>query len=189
MAKEVGATNGKLRRALSSTQVMTEISVSGFSDVDVDTVREWCGFETNREAALAKLREYSEPFVFAENETERNKKKFLKSLKRAGLRVIEGKRFYHLVGGNDKGVAVRILREVLEKERDCELILVGLGDSTNDLELLKEVDIPVLVMGNNNRYNAAVRDAVRPYLAGAPGPEGWKRAINCILDGKKMRLA
>ncbi|MEQ8755571.1 MAG: hypothetical protein RID09_18920 [Coleofasciculus sp. G1-WW12-02] len=51
---------------------------------------------------------------------------------------------------------------------------MGLGNSPNDLEMLKAVDIPVIVPGNKG---------IHPGLSGkgwqvAPGSQGWAEAVS-----------
>ena len=101
--------------------------------------------------------------------------------RRAGLRLVRGGRFFHLIGANDKGRAVSALRGLYERARG-PLRAVGLGDSLNDAPMLRVVDIPVLVRRADGTYDPGID---LPGLVRAPGvgPEGWREAVLAILTG------
>lgn len=45
----------------------------------------------------------------------------------------------------DKGRAVQIATEIISENIHDEIISIGIGDSANDISMLKCVDIPVLI--------------------------------------------
>ncbi len=57
-----------------------------------------------------------------------------------------GGRFHHILGKNDKGKAVEILKELYEKQFSS-IFTVGIGDSLNDLPMLSVVDHPFFLKG------------------------------------------
>jgi len=175
--KEFGVPNRELRKTFTEVRNRTGVPAEGFSDMDAARVGKLCGFNSIEEARKAAAREYSEPFIFPDGTEKKSVEKVIRQLEKNGYRVIRGKRFFHLVGDIDKGRAVEYLKGIYGKLRGSKPETVGLGDSTNDMEMLKVADYPVLVMGRNKRYNREVKDRVNPMLAGAPGPEGWNRAI------------
>ena len=79
------------------------------------------------------------------------------------------------MGENDKGKAVHILTGIYEKELG-EVKTVGIGDSLNDLPMLKEVKIPVLVQKPGGGYDGAISLDNLIY-ADASGPYGWNSEI------------
>jgi mannosyl-3-phosphoglycerate phosphatase len=180
----LGESSRKIRTVLESVREEMKIGITGFSDMEISTIKSLCNFRTTREAQAAAEREYSEPFVFPKNTSEKKISEVLRRFEKHGLRVIRGKRFFHLVGKSDKGKAVEYLRDAYRRIGDSKSTTMGIGDSRNDIEMLLSVDIPVLVMGNNRRYNRDVKAAVDPILAGAPGPEGWQRAIDRLLASR-----
>jgi mannosyl-3-phosphoglycerate phosphatase len=106
---------------------------------------------------------------------------FLQRIEEAGLRYTVGGRYYHVHGDNDKGRAVTSLNRLFEKT--CGPILtVGLGDSLNDLPLLKAVDLPVLVKKPDGHHDRAVIEQL-PHVRRADkvGPQGWNTAVMEIL--------
>ena len=151
--------------------------IRGFSEMDLDEVINLTGLP-RREAALAKQREYTEPFVFDGNENE--ERELEKNVRNLDLNLTKGGRFFHLLGKNDKGKAVNIIAEMY-KETLPELKTVALGDSFNDLTMLQAVDIPILVQKPGGLYD---RQIDLPNLSRAPGagPIGWNKALLMILS-------
>ncbi len=108
------------------------------------------------------------------------------------LRVTAGGRFYHLTGNNDKGRAVRLLKKLYRLESG-KIITIGLGDSINDLPMLRAVDLPVLVArpeGQSFKIHDGTKNLLRTTC---PGPEGWAQAVSFLLGllnsgpGKRKR--
>jgi len=174
---EFGRPYAEVRQALDLIRASTGLPLRGFGDMTVDEIAERCGF-TREDAALAAMREYDEPFVGADAPA-------LAAVGReaeaSGLGVVSGGRFHHLVGGSDKGRAVRALRELYVKSRG-PIRTVGLGDSPSDEPMLREVDIPVLVLKPGG---GQVDELHLPGLVIAPyaGPKGWREAVLEILRG------
>jgi mannosyl-3-phosphoglycerate phosphatase len=83
------------------------------------------------------------------------------------------------MGENDKGRAVTFLKGLYEKQYG-PLRTIGIGDNLNDLPLLRVVDHPVLVQGENGMYEAEISlpNLIR---ANGIGPRGWSRAIMRLL--------
>ena len=102
-----------------------------------------------KEAELAKKREYDEPFLIegGEKEVEMVKEK----IKEKGLNYVWGGRFHHILGKNDKGKAVEILKELYENEF-FSISTVGIGDSLNDLPMLLAVDHPIFLRENGGPF-------------------------------------
>jgi mannosyl-3-phosphoglycerate phosphatase len=184
LVKEMGLRKSRIRAVFEKVRRETSIEMVGFSDMEIATVKSLCGFKTMRQAKMAADREYSEPFIFPPRvkEDEGTIEKVLIRFKELGLNVIRGRRFFHLIGDTDKGRAVRFLKNFYSEIDQPKSVTIGIGDSTNDLEMLEAVDIPVLVMGKNRRYDPVVRGRVDPLLAGAPGPSGWRRALEKLLS-------
>lgn len=152
--------------------------IRGFSDMDARTLARETGLNEDQ-AARALLRDFSEPFEFLDNAAKLDDLKH--EVARLGLSLTRGGRFFHLVGPNaDKGAAVSILSGMYRR-MNPELLTVALGDSLNDLAMLREADIPYLVQKPGNVYDPEVRfETIR--LAEGVGPEGWNRAILKLLS-------
>ncbi len=148
--------------------------IKGFNDMTINEVRHYTGMEAH-EAGLAKKRLFSEPFVCNANENIIDR--ITQEVHAAGCRLLRGNRFFHLLGNTDKGEAVKQLKHLYQKEYNTNQIKsIGIGDSMNDLEMLKAVDFPVLV---KKKYGKHLQEIQVPGLIYSPGigPAGWSRSI------------
>lgn len=155
-------------------------TISGFSDMTVDEISRLTGLDSER-ARLAAMREYDEPFIVSKSE-EVDKERLIEAAAKRGLQVTEGGRFYHLHGACDKGEALDRLTRWFRTRRG-PVKTMALGDSPNDLSMLRRVDYPVLV-----RSSRAYPDLLKeiPYLktTAEKGPAGWNAAVSDLLIGK-----
>lgn len=170
---ELGTPYKDIRRALDDMRSFGDII--GFGDMSAEEVAEDTGLSMG-EARMAKEREYDEAFKFSGDEDG-----LRKAIGKAGLNWTRGGRYWHIMGENDKGKAVKILVRLFERKLGA-VRTVGLGDSLNDLPMLRVVDIPILVQKKDGGYDARV-DAPRLIKANAPGPEGWNDEILRLLFG------
>ncbi len=129
-------------------------------------------------AVRAMRRDFSEPFVFQDNEKKLDLLE--EKIREHSLKLTKGGRFYHLIGErSDKGSAVELLIEAYRTVQP-DLISVALGDSPNDLPMLKKVDVPFLVGKPGGAHDPGVRfPGLR--LAQGIGPKGWNRVVLDLL--------
>lgn len=156
-------------------------TVRGFSDMTSEEVARETGLPPEL-ARLAVRREFDEPFRFLQDE-ERHAAGLAQWAAARGLRVTRGGRYWHLHGATDKGRAIRVLRELFERKLGPVRAL-GVGDSPNDLSLLRAVDVALAVQKSDGTYDAALVAGV-PGLRRAPGvgPEGWNQGVLEVLRG------
>lgn len=155
----------------------SRFKITGFGDLSPEEVAWLTGLST-AEARRAKVREFSEPFLLESVED----LPVLEGLvKQKGMKIVRGGRFYHLIGaGQDKGAAVRGVRDIYRRNDGGGRIAIGIGDSENDLPLLQAVDIPVLIPHAERGF----LDFSLPGLVKAreSGCRGWNEAMRRILD-------
>lgn len=152
-------------------------SVRGFGDMVAEEVAELTGLTLDG-AALAKQRDFDEPFVF-DGAPDAG---FLRAIEDAGLRWTQG-RIFHIMGTHDKGLAVKTL-ESLYRDEYGEITSIGLGDSLNDLPLLQSVDHPVLIRHEDGSFDDRIAMAGLMKTQGA-GPRGWNEAVLQLLAGEE----
>ncbi len=156
-----------------------EFGIKGFGDLSVEEIAKLTNLPLEK-AKLAKEREYTEPFIIENGE----KIKELEDIaKKYGLKITKGGRFYHLIGeGQDKGKAVKIAKEIFEKNLKTKVKTVALGDNKNDIPMLKEVDIPVLIPKANGKYE----ELNIPNLIKAkyPASKGWNEVVLNLLSNR-----
>jgi mannosyl-3-phosphoglycerate phosphatase family protein len=150
--------------------------VKGFGDMTTDEVMEVTGL-SREEAVMSRERDFDEPFLFEGGDAEREG--LVKTIEAMGLHYTQGQ-FYHILGNNDKGKAVSIVSALFRKAMGGHLVTAALGDSLNDLPMLKAVDRPVIVQKANGTYDGRLEGKGFARADGV-GPEGWNRAVMELL--------
>jgi mannosyl-3-phosphoglycerate phosphatase len=154
------------------------LRMKGFSEMNIEEIAACTGLPLE-EAALAAKREYSEPFVFSD--TSAQFRVLASLLREKGLRITRGGRFYHMIGQNDKGTAVGILRRIYANTYpDKKIWTAGLGDSANDIPMLRHVDMPIVIRKKTGEWEHI--QGIEPTIySDKPGPRGWAEIIHTIL--------
>ncbi|MBS4097086.1 MAG: HAD-IIB family hydrolase [Sulfuricella sp.] len=177
----LGTPHAEVRRRFVALRERLGVAVRGFTDMTVEEVAALTGLDVAL-AALARQRDFDEPFVF-EGAPDPG---FLRAIEESGLTWTQG-RLFHILGRHDKGRAVRLLRGLFERERGPSLA-IGLGDALNDLPLLEAVDQAVLVRHADGSCDA--RLAVPGLLTSVrPGPPGWGETLLQLLTGSGAEKA
>ncbi len=170
---ELGTAYEKLIKVINDIRRSTDLEILGFSDMDDQELSQDTGLDPGS-AKLARMREYDEAFRLL-NENEERADLLIEQIHSRGLNYTRGGRYWHLLGDNDKGKAVKLLADIY-KEKNGPVKTVGLGDSLNDLPMLNAVDVPILVQKPGGIYDPKIMDE-RIKRADGIGPVGWNRAI------------
>lgn len=175
-AIEMGVSYPRLRKALRHIEEQVGVSLVGFADMTVEDIAKVTGLAP-RDAERARQREYDEPFLIKYSPMALQG--IREAAQRLGLTVISNGRFFHLVGGTDKGRACRVLIDYYRKERGT-VSTAGIGDSPSDMPMLKVVDLPFLVErpGGGHAEGFEVEGLTR--VQGI-GPAGWAEAVKKLL--------
>ncbi len=171
---ELGTPYSELRKVLRGIKNASECEILGFGDMSIGEISKDSGLDL-KAAELAKRRGYDEPFRITG--TKKQIDKALKLIKSHGLNYTRGGRYYHILGDNDKGKAVRILTDIYRSKKPG-IKTIGLGDSYNDIPMLENVDIPVLIKRPDNTF-VEFEGAVRSTLV---GPDGWNEIILGLIS-------
>jgi len=175
----LGIPYGELLQIYRKLQETFPGHLMGFSDMSTKQIAENSGLTLNA-ARLAKQREFSVVFQIIDADFDMINQ-IIDKIKEYGLGCTRGGRYYHLHGDHDKGSAVRFLNELFRKIYD-PFFTIGIGDSMNDLPLLKAVDQPVLVKKISGRYeDLEVNSLPHICLMNGIGPLGWAEVVNQIL--------
>ena len=166
--------------ALAKAERQSGVRATGFGQMSLDQIVRCSGLG-KAQARLALQREFDEPFIISTEEP-RAWRRLRAAILRQGLRTTRGSRFFHILGRNNKGAAVRRVSAWFRRLYGRKLRSVALGDSPNDIPMLRTVDIPILVALPNGRYDAETLAAV-PHArrAGGIGPKGWNHAVLELL--------
>ncbi len=180
---ELGLPYHMLRDVLKQVEDAVETPLIGFGDLSIEEVMEVTGLPRTG-AALAKQREYDEPYMIEGPPT--LVEEVCRQVVMRGLRWTKGGRFFHLTGAHDKGQAAALLmrcyrRQLRLQERPDRIESVGIGDSLNDAPLLAMVDHAILVQQSNGSYDPDVHVPGMRRAVGV-GPAGWNQAVLALLE-------
>lgn len=165
----LGTPHGEIRRQFVALRAQSGAKVRGFTDMTLEEIKALTGLDA-QQAALARQREFDEPFVF-DGPPDTG---FLQAIKDIGLNWTRG-RIFHIMGQHDKGRAVRLLKSLFELEWGG-VVTLGLGDGPNDLPMLRAVDHPVLVRREADQAEDNTQVAGLT-LTQSAGPRGWNEAV------------
>lgn len=170
----LGTPYAEIRRHFVALRERLGASVRGFADMTAEEVAGLTGLSCD-DAILAKQRDFDEPFIF-DGEPDED---FLRAIEDAGLHWTQG-RVFHIMGKHDKGLAVKTLKALYEREYGA-VASIGLGDSLNDLPLLQTVDRPVLIRHEDGSFDSriAIAGLIKTQ---SPGPQGWNEAVLQLLS-------
>jgi mannosyl-3-phosphoglycerate phosphatase len=168
-------------------QLKKEFPIRGFPDMSVDEIMQYTQLHSE-DALAAKKREYSIPIILEAFDKETVIKQIKDVCRDHGCNLLEGGRFFHLLGNTSKGKAIHFLKNrfvekgILAKE----FVSFGLGDAPNDTDIFTEVDVPILVEKAGGGYREPERIISRLNYARGEGPSGWQWAFDQII---KPRIA
>jgi mannosyl-3-phosphoglycerate phosphatase len=182
---QLGPPRERLRQALAE--------VAAAAGVDVRAVADLHPGERTRSGGLAGLlgpaprgHEHTEPFAL---EREEDALALAREAEARGLRVARGERLFHLCGGADKGLALRTLLSLYEREGRLPKA-IALGTWQVDLPMLRAAHRPVLLPGPGGKVEPSLLAAL-PHAERAPrgGPEGWNDTVLAVLTGRRLPAA
>ena len=121
-------------------------------------------------------RKYTLPFLFKGDKTEKNK--LSKILSSSSLTLQEGGRVVNLCDNINKVKSMNKVIKILKKTED-RIKSIAVGDNYNDLEMLKNCDIPCLVF--NDKFKLDQININNLIFSNKPSPEGWADVIKKAL--------
>lgn len=178
----LGVAYSKVRSVVTTLRkrMALEDVLVGFGDLDAAGVADLTGLSVEQ-AALAKQRASSEP-LRAPRGDERVLT-FTKALAAYRLTSKQGGRFLSVQGPVDKSMGVRFLVDCFRRQfPNVQFVTAALGDSLNDLEMLRIVDMPVVIPSGSAtapRLDVGRDDAILPSAA---GPQGFRQGIETVLS-------
>ena len=121
-------------------------------------------------------RKYTLHFVFEGNKGEKNQ--LIKILKSLSLSIQEGGRVLNLGDNTNK---VKSMNQVIKiyKKIENNIKVIGVGDNFNDLDMLKNCDVPCLVF--NDKFKQDQINITNLIVSNKPSPEGWADVIKMAL--------
>lgn len=172
----LGSPYYELRKALEELQ-SEGFEVRGFGDMTAGEISDNTGLDIT-EAQMAKERDFDEVFTY-EGPTDLLPELF-NSIRRKGFTHTQG-RFFHILGDTDKGKAVDILLGLFRGKLG-DITSIALGDSPNDVPMLRRVDHPIIVRKPDGNFDSRI-DVPGLIKADGIGPAGWNKAVIALLKG------
>ena len=121
-------------------------------------------------------RKYTLPFLFKGDRNEKNR--LLKLLNTNSLTLQEGGRVSNLCDNVNKVKSMNRVVKILKKIEE-KIITIAVGDNYNDLDMLKNCDIPCLVFNDQFKLDQINIDNL--IFSNKPSPEGWADVIKKAL--------
>jgi mannosyl-3-phosphoglycerate phosphatase len=178
----LGRPYDELVRELRRISQELDVSTQGFHQMTDQEVAHATGLSM-REAHMARQRETGEAFRF----TRANQsaiRAFRRRAQERGYTVQRGGRFWHFTGSCDKGLAMSVLIGFYRMAWQTRIFTIALGDSANDLTMLRLVDRPILIPKPDGSFDNDVTKAIpRIARASKPGPHGWSVSLLRALQG------
>lgn len=170
-----GVTREQILQVLS--ELKSDYRFTGFAWMTTQEIVQATGL-SEAGAELAAERKASEPILWRDQEEQLPE--FIELLEERKLRVVKGGRFYHVMGQCDKGDAVASLSKFYGHFYGEAPHTVALGDSPNDLDMLKQVDTAIIVPHKDGIY---MEDDALKNARHAPedGAAGWNGALLTVL--------
>ena len=151
------------------------LEIVSFAELSIDEVAQELGVPS-AEAQLVKLREYTELFRI-EDESEATLSRLFKALRRRGLRCCQRGRHFLVSATPNRAESLRTLKG-LWKRAWGEHVMVGLGDSEDDVSWLQFVDVPIFIENGRSGIPARVlRKLPTVRLTERHGRLGWSDAV------------
>ena len=122
----------------------------------------------------AMKRSFSLPFTFSGPASDVQKLKYLAA--KAGLSVQQGGRVYNLSGCHDKADYLPEIRKWMTKLKTAPVLIV-LGDSKNDIKMLKQADISCVIPNENGQFLRLGNGNYPTIIAPRAAPLGWLDAV------------
>ena len=171
----LGAPYPLLRRAVRELRA-EGFAITGFGDMTAAEVAGLTGLDAEQ-ATMAKERDFDEPFIL--NGVSADAERLCESIRAKGFYSTKG-RLFHLLGKSDKGEAVDLLSALFRERWRCEPTVIALGDSPNDLPMLRRADYSVAIRKPDGSHDPSF-DLPQMIKADGIGPAGWSEAVLQVL--------
>ena len=166
----LGVSYSELCRALDETALSLNIKMTGFHNMSISDIMQWTGLSAQQAEKAAK-RDFDEPFVL-DQAGSCGDHELREILRKKGLELSIGGRFYHVHGKADKATALDKVA-AWYKTNGFQVISVALGDSQNDFSMLRRADYAFYL----GKGPAPAEEIPGVIQAAEPGPSGWNRVI------------
>ena len=144
-----------------------------FTDMGPRGIQKETGLDINA-SIRASQREFTEPIIWKDTIEQLNKFKTLLSKK--NLIILQGGRFLTISSPQTKGDALLWIKKRYEGLSNNKITTLGLGDSENDINMLKKVDKAVIIR-HPKKPPPKITMHSSIIITDEIGPKGWNKAI------------
>ena len=162
------------------------VGVTGFRDMNAREISANTGLRP-RAAALARDREFEEPFFFTSADAAAIAR-FVAASRGRGFDVQPGLTFWRFSAGCDTVRAVRVVAQLFRQATRLKLRLTGIGAGGEDLPWLQAMDQAFLLSESQKSHETTNRPSQSQPLTRkvtrieSSGAAGWARAIFNIIS-------
>ena len=158
-----------------------DVEVVGFAELSIEDVARELGVPLVK-AQLAKLREYTELFRIVD-EKDAMRSRLFKALRRRGLRCWRTGTHHLVTATPDRAESLRTLRAIC-KQAWGDHLMIGLGDSEDDVAWLRHVDVAIIVQNQRTGVPARLLSKLpTAHVTRRPGRQGWSEAVFEFVGG------
>ena len=175
-----GMSRDKILEKLNSIRDQYNLSFIGFNDMSDDELINHTQLSSEG-IVMAKQREFSEPLLWQDNHE--NFIQFEKELNKHGLFAVQGGRFITVTSNTGKAPSIDWFKNYYNKMNNKQIIVIALGDSKNDLEMLQAADYKIMI--KSPAHELPDNDIDRLIISNLFGPEGWNDSLLKLLSELK----
>jgi len=173
----LGTPRDTILKVLNHLRTQHEFCYKGFADYSVSELMQETGL-SEAQAEQAKQRLASEPIKWLDSQE--NLLIFERALKAQGLQLVQGGRFLHVMGQNDKGLAMAWIVNKFKSQQAIHTI--ALGDSQNDYNMLKQADYSAIIRKLDGSHLQLNKRADQVIYTQYTAPLGWQEAIDQLFS-------
>ena len=151
-----------------------------FDDMSLKMKEKFSGLY-EKDLERASKRDFSILFKWHADNKKLNKLKSI--LQDFNLTIIQGGRFFHICSNFDKYSAMQHILSFITHNFPHQIFkTVGIGDSSNDIEMLNQTDYKCIVQSINNTSLIAGLSKKKFILSTTQAPEGWQECIENVFN-------
>ncbi len=135
---------------------------------------------STQQAEQSHRRQHSEPIIWTGSK--RRRSAFVECLSNSEAKLLQGGRFLSLGGQTDKGAALLQLKSIYAANHpSAALQSLAIGDSDNDINMLKVADSALVIRSSNHQPPSLPRHQ-NSLTTENLGPQGWVEGVSRWLQ-------
>lgn len=178
-----GAARADILEHLATLKIQHHFDFKSFHDFSCKELSEETGLSLTQ-AAMAKNRMASEPLKWLGDA--QSLAVFKQALAQHNLQLVQGGRFFHVMGQTDKGSAMTWLIAQYQKKYQQQFTIIAAGDSPNDLPMLERADFAAVIRRLEGSCLALTKSPEQVFNSKHPAPLGWQETLQALFKQLKL---